>query len=129
MGTPIKRSIRTIQQHQNCTVPSTTSTMKIAIVSLVLVAAVSVNGGVLTANGMSEIYTIIGNIDKMSKGATDLNTMDQGLQTQKDEVSNALKALTENLDKKDLGTNSKDNTHKNLKWDENAGENGEWKEV
>merc|ERR1712212_1215781 len=116
MGTPIKRSIRTIQQHQHCTVLSTTSTMKIAIVSLVLVAAVSING----------------NIDKISKGATDLNTMEkrlQGLQTQKDEVSNALKALTENLDKKDLGTNSKDNTHKNLKWDENAGENGEWKEV
>merc|ERR1712055_193334 len=114
------------------TITSTTTTMKIAIVSLVLVAAVSVNGGVLTANGMTAIDTIIGNIDNMSKGATDLNTMEkrlEGLADQKDEVSNALKALTDNLDKKDLGTNSKDNTHKNMKWNKDAGENGEWQEV
>ena len=106
--------------------------MKIAIVSLVLVAAVSVNGGVLTANGMSEINTIIGNIDNMSKGATDLNTMEkrlQGLAGQKDEVSNALKALTNNLDKKDLGTNSKNNDHANLKWNKDAGDNGEWEKA
>ena len=106
--------------------------MKIAIVSLVLVAAVSVNGGVLTENGMSEINTIIGNIDNMSKGATDLNTMEkrlQGLAGQKDEVSNALKALTNNLDKKDLGTNSKNNDHANLKWNKDAGDNGEWEKA
>merc|ERR1719312_1591977 len=94
--------------------------MKFAIVSLVLVAAVSVNGGVLTANGMTAIDTIIGNIDDMSKGATDLNTMEkrlQGLEGQKLQVENALKALTDNLDKKNLGANSKNNDHNNMKWD------------
>merc|ERR1711875_155745 len=101
------------------TVPSTTSIMKFAIVSLVLVAAVSVNGGVLTANGMTAIDTIIGNIDDMSKGATDLNTMEsrlKGLEGQKLQVENALSALTDNLDKKNLGTNSKGNDHTNMKW-------------
>merc|ERR1712121_529122 len=119
MGTPIKRSIRTIQQHQHCTVSSTTSTMKIAIVSLVLVAAVSINGeGVLVNNGMQAIFDIIGNIDDMSKGATDLNTMEKRLEGQKLQVENALKALTDNLDKKKLGTNSKDNDHTNMKWND-----------
>merc|ERR1712203_465298 len=132
MGTPIKRSIRTIQQHQHCTVPSTTSTMKIAIVSLVLVAAVSVNGGVLSENGMSAIETIIENIDDMSKGATDLNTMEkrlEGLQGQKDEISNALAALTVNLDKKNLGTNSKDNEHDNMKKETPGDETSAWVSV
>ena len=95
--------------------------MKIAIVSLVLVAAVSVNGGVLKANGMTAIDTIIGNIDDMSKGATDLNTMEKrlkGLEGQKLQVENALSALTDNLDKKNLGTNSKGNDHTNMKWNE-----------
>merc|ERR1712131_266490 len=80
MGTPIKRSIGTIQQHQHCTFPSTTSTMKIAILSLVLVAAVSIDGGVLKGNGMDNIYSIIETIDNMSKGATDLNTMEARLE-------------------------------------------------
>merc|ERR1711973_66770 len=122
MGTPIKRSIRTIQQHQHCTVSSTTSTMKIAIVFLVLVAAVSINGeGVLVNNGMQAIFDIIGNIDDMSKGATDLNRMEkrlEGLEGQKLQVENALKALTDNLDKKNLGTNSKTNDHTNMKWND-----------
>merc|ERR1719312_564487 len=92
--------------------------MKFAIVSLVLVAAVSVNGGVLTANGMTAIDTIIGNIDDMSKGATDLNTMEKRLEGQKLQVENALSALTDNLDKKNLGTNSKGNDHTNMKWND-----------
>merc|ERR1712203_518812 len=132
MGTPIKRSIRTIQQHQHCTVPSTTSTMKIAIVSLVLVAAVSVNGGVLSENGMSAIETIIENIDDMSKGATDLNTMEkrlEGLQDQKDQVESALTALTTNLDKKNLGTNSMTNDHTNMKKETPGEEESAWVEV
>merc|ERR1712126_633644 len=72
MGTPIKRSIGTIQQHQHCTFPSTKSTVKIAILSLVLVSAVSIDGGVLKGNGMDDIHSIIETIDNMSKAATDL---------------------------------------------------------
>merc|ERR1712117_518489 len=89
---------------------------KIAIVSLVLVAAVSVNGGVLSSNGMGAIETIINNIDDMSHAATDLNTMEKrlhGLEDQQTDVAAALKALTDNLDKKNLGTNSKNNDHTN----------------
>jgi len=102
------------------TITSTTTTMKIAIVSLVLVAAVSVNGGVLSTNGMSAIETIINNIDDMSHAATDLNTMEKrlkGLEAQKTDVENALSALTDNLDKENLGSNSKNNDHTNKKKD------------
>merc|ERR1712198_535231 len=100
-------------------VQSTTSIMKLAIVSLVLVAAVSINGeGVLVNNGMQAIFDIIGNIDDMSKGATDLNTMEKRLEGEKLQVENALKALTDNLDKKNLGTNSKTNDHTNMKWND-----------
>merc|ERR1711973_707362 len=94
---------------------TTTTTMKIAIVSLVLVAAVSVNGGVLSSNGMSAIETIIDNIDDMSHAATDLNTMEKGLEAQKTDVENALSALTDNLNKENLGSNSKNNDHTNKK--------------
>merc|ERR1711978_627146 len=93
---------------------TTTTTMKIAIVSLVLVAAVSVNGGVLSSNGMSAIETIIDNIDDMSHAATDLNTMEKrlkGLEAQKPDAENALSALTDNLNKENLGSNSKNNDH------------------
>merc|ERR1711972_946937 len=110
---------------QSCTkhrtITSKTSTMKIAIVSLVLVAAVSVNGAVLSGNGMSAIESIIGTIDNMSKGATDLNTMEarlEGLAGKKETVDNAFAALKNNLDKTKLGTNSADNSHDNLKWSE-----------
>merc|ERR1712240_890357 len=116
MGTPIKRSIGTIQQHQHCTIPSTTSTMKIAILSLVLVAAVSIDGGVLKGNGMANIHEIIGTIDNMSKGATDLNTMEarlEGLSGKKETIDNAFAALKDNLDKNNLGTNSAGNLHTN----------------
>merc|ERR1711973_940443 len=106
---------------QSCTkhrtIPSTTSTMKIAIVSLFLVAAVSVNGEVLTANGMNEIDSIIGTIDNMAKGATDLNTMEsrlQGLAGQKTKVEGAFNALKTNLDKPKLGTDSANNDHRNV---------------
>merc|ERR1711872_683046 len=125
MGTPIKRSIGTIQQHQHCTIPSTTS-MKIAILSLVLVAAVSIDGGVLKGNGMDNIHSIIETIDNMSKGATDLNTMEgrlQGLSGKKDTIDSAFAALKNNLDKTKLGTNSADNKHDNLKWND---EDKEW---
>merc|ERR1712126_383680 len=125
MGTPIKRSIGTIQQHQHCTFPSTKSTMKIAIVSLVLVAAVSVNGAVLSGNGMSAIESIFGTIDNMSKGATDLNTMEarlEGLSGKKETVEKAFAALKDNLDKTKLGTNSADNSHDNLKWNTDTNE-------
>merc|ERR1712234_70311 len=100
---------------------SITTTMKIAIVSLVLVAAVSVNGAVLSGNGMSDIESIIGTIDNMSKGATDLNTMEarlEGLSTKKDTIDSAFAALKNNLDKTKLGTNSADNKHDNLKWND-----------
>jgi len=99
------------------TIPSTTTTMKFAIVSLFLVAAVSVNGEVLTANGMNDIDSIIGTIDNMAKGATDLNTMEsrlQGLSLQKDKVDSAFNALKTNLDKNNLGTNSAANDHDNV---------------
>merc|ERR1712136_323276 len=98
------------------TILSITTTMKIAIVSLVLVAAVSVNGAVLSGNGMSDIESIIGTIDNMSKGATDLNTMEarlEGLSTKKDTIDNAFAALKDNLDKNNLGTNSAGNLHTN----------------
>merc|ERR1712135_117847 len=104
---------------QHCTIPSTTSTMKIAILSLVLVAAVSIDGGVLKGNGMEDIHSIIETIDNMSKAATDLNTMEsrlEGLSTKKDTVDSAFAALKNNLDKTKLGTNSADNKHDNLKW-------------
>merc|ERR1712133_173181 len=107
---------------QSCTkhrtIPSTTSTMKIAILSLVLVAAVSIDGGVLKGNGMEDIYSIIETIDSMSKGATDLNTMEsrlEGLSGKKDTIDSAFAALKNNLDKTKLGTNSADNKHDNLK--------------
>merc|ERR1712112_126905 len=110
---------------QSCTkhrtIPSTTSTMKIAILSLVLVAAVSIDGGVLKGNGMEDIYSIIETIDNMSKGATDLNTMEarlEGLSGKKDTIDSAFAALKNNLDKTRLGTNSADNKHDNLKWNE-----------
>merc|ERR1712112_662945 len=98
------------------TILSITTTMKIAIVSLVLVAAVSVNGAVLSGNGMSDIESIIGTIDNMSKGATDLNTMEarlEGLAGKKETVDNAFAALKNNLDKNNLGTNSAGNLHTN----------------
>ena len=91
--------------------------MKIAIVSLFLVAAVSVNGEVLTANGMNDIDSIIGTIDNIGKGATDLNTMEsrlKGLAGQKDKVEGAFNALKTNLDKTTLGTNSENNDHRNV---------------
>ena len=95
--------------------------MKIAILSLVLVAAVSIDGGVLKGNGMEDIHSIIETIDNMSKGATDLNTMEarlQGLSGKKDTIDSAFAALKDNLDKTKLGTNSEDNSHDNLKWSE-----------
>merc|ERR1711921_56923 len=107
------------------TILSITTTMKIAIVSLVLVAAVSVNGAVLSGNGMSDIESIIGTIDNMSKGATDLNTMEarlEGLAGKKETIDNAFAALKDNLDKNNLGTNSEDNSHANLKWNEDSKE-------
>ena len=104
--------------------------MKFAIVSLVLVAAVSINGeGVLVNNGMQAIFDIIGNIDGMSKAATDLNTMEsrlEGLQDQKLQVENALTALTVNLDKKNLGTNSMTNDHTNMKKEDPRDEESAW---
>ena len=90
--------------------------MKIAIVSLVLVAAVSVNGGVLQGNGMAAIDSIIDTIDKMSDGATDLNTMEsrlKGLQDQQGQITNAFTALKTNLNKANLGTNTEANEHTN----------------
>merc|ERR1711972_798088 len=115
---------------QSCTkhrtIPSTTSTMKIAILSLVLVAAVSIDGGVLKGNGMDNIYSIIETIDNMSKGATDLNTMEarlEGLSGKKDTIDSAFAALKNNLDKTKLGANSADNKHDNLKWND---EDKEW---
>merc|ERR1712133_258983 len=88
---------------QSCTkhrtIPSTTSTMKIAMLSLVLVAAVSIDGGVLKGNGMDNIYSIIETIDNMSKGATDLNTMEarlEGLSGKKDTIDSAFAALENN---------------------------------
>merc|ERR1711972_554744 len=115
---------------QSCTkhrtIPSTTSTMKIAILSLVLVAAVSIDGGVLKGNGMDNIYSIIETIDNMSKGATDLNTMEarlEGLSGKKDTIDSAFAALKNNLDKTKLGTNSADNKHDNLEWND---EDKEW---
>merc|ERR1712029_415645 len=105
------------------TILSITTTMKIAIVSLVLVAAVSVNGAVLSGNGMSDIESIIGTIDNMSKGATDLNTMEarlEGLSTKKDTVEKAFAALKDNLDKNNLGTNSAGNLHTNKKLEGDA---------
>merc|ERR1712243_464621 len=104
------------------TILSITTTMKIAIVSLVLVAAVSVNGAVLSGNGMSDIESIIGTIDNMSKGATDLNTMEarlEGLSTKKDTVEKAFAALKDNLDN-NLGTNSAGNLHTNKKLEGDA---------
>merc|ERR1711955_121661 len=132
MGTPIKRSIGTIQQHQHCTFPSTKSTMKIAILSLVLVAAVSIDGGVLKGNGMDNIYSIIETVDNMSKGATDLNTMEarlEGLSGKKDTIDSAFAALKNNLDKTKLGTNSADNTHVNKKLVNPDDENEGWTDV
>merc|ERR1712112_389191 len=115
---------------QSCTrhrtIPSTTSTMKIAIVSLVLVAAVSVNGGVLQGNGMAAIDSIIDTIDKMSDGATDLNTMEsrlKGLQDQQGQITNAFTALKTNLNKDNLGTNSANNEHANMA---QPGGTGDW---
>jgi len=100
------------------TIPSTAPTMKIAIVALVLVAAVSVNGGVLSGNGMEDIDSIIDAIDDMSAGATDLNSMEsrlEGLKDQKAQIDGALAALTANLNKANLGVNTKANTHDNVK--------------
>merc|ERR1712112_550945 len=77
------------------TIPSTTSTMKIAIVSLVLVAAVSVNGGVLQGNGMAAIDSIIDTIDKMSDGATDLNKANLGTNTEANEHTNKMQNADE----------------------------------
>merc|ERR1712055_710680 len=119
---------------QSCTkhrtVPSTTSIMKFAIVSLVLVAAVSINGeGVLVNNEMQAIFDIIGNIDGMSKAATDLNPMEsrlEGLEDQKLQVQNALEALTDNLDKTGLGTNTMANDHVSMKWN---GDDSAWEPV
>merc|ERR1712018_783539 len=107
------------------TIPSTTSTMKIAIVSLVLVAAVSVNGGVLDANGMEAIDEIISTIDGMSAGATDLNAMESrlsGLKDQQDQITKAFAALSTNLNKANLGIN----THTNM---EQPGGVGDWAPV
>merc|ERR1712064_217674 len=114
------------QATKHRTIPSTTSTMKIAILSLVLVSAVSIDGGVLKGNGMEDIHSIIETIDNMSKAATDLNTMEsrlEGLSTKKDTIDSAFAALKNNLDKTKLGTNSADNKHDNLKWND---EDKEW---
>merc|ERR1712156_416977 len=92
------------------TIPSTAPTMKIAIVALVLVAAVSVNGGVLSGNGMEDIDSIIDSIDGMSAGATDLNSMESRLKDQKAQIDGALAALQANLNKANLGVNTKTNT-------------------
>merc|ERR1712198_261019 len=95
---------------QSCTkhrtIPSTTSTMKIAILSIVLVAAVSIDGAVLKGNGMTNIHEIIETIDNMSKGATDLN----------------------NMDKTKLGTNSENNEHVNKKLKNPANEKEGWED-
>merc|ERR1712018_172296 len=121
---------------QSCTkhrtIPSTTSTMKIAILSLVLFAAVSINGGVLKGNGMQNIHSIIETIDNMSKGATDLNTMEarlQGLSGKKDTIDSAFAALKDNLDKTKLGTNSENNEHVNKKLINPANEKEGWEDV
>merc|ERR1712198_211624 len=121
---------------QSCTkhrtIPSTTSTMKIAILSLVLVAAVSIDGAVLKGNGMTNIHEIIETIDNMSKGATDLNIMEarlQGLSGKKDTIDSAFAALKDNLDKTKLGTNSENNEHVNKKLKNPANEKEGWEDV
>merc|ERR1712088_90307 len=78
---------------------------------------------------MQAIFDIIGNIDGMSKAATDLNTMEsrlEGLEDQKLQVQNALEALTDNLDKTGLGTNTMANDHVNMKWN---GDDSAWEPV
>merc|ERR1712002_133579 len=50
----------------------------------------------------------------------------KGLEGEKLQVSTALKVLTDNLDKKNLGTNSKNNDHTNMKWNDG---NDEWEAV
>merc|ERR1712126_553871 len=117
---------------KHCTIPSTTSNMKIAILSLVLVAAVSIDGAVLKGNGMTNIHEIIETIDNMSKGATDLNTMEsrlEGLSGKKITIDKAFAALKDNLDKTKLGTNSEDNGHVNKKLKDPKDEKSGWEDV
>ena len=105
--------------------------MKFAIITLFVVAAASVNGeevldrAVLEDNGMNDIKDIIGDIDGMSKGAEDLNTMEsrlQGLEEEAEAVYKAREILTSNMDKTKLGIHSKDNSHPNKK----QNNEGEW---
>ena len=105
--------------------------MKFAIITLLVVAASSVNGeevldrAVLEDNGMNDIKDIIGDIDGMSKGAEDLNTMEsrlQGLEEEAEAVYKAREILTSNMDKTKLGINSKDNSHPTKK----QNNQGEW---
>jgi len=68
----------------------------------------------------------------MSKGATDLNTMEarlEGLSGKKETVEKAFAALKDNLDKTKLGTNSEDNTHVNKKLVNPDDENEGWTDV
>merc|ERR1712133_105294 len=121
MGTPIKRSIGTIQQHQHCTFPPRKSPFFL----LSLLLPFQLTEGFLKA---MEWTTFIQSSKPLITCPKELllNTMEarlEGLSGKKDTIDSAFAALKNNLDKTKLGTNSADNKHDNLKWND---EDKEW---
>ena len=68
--------------------------MKFAIIALALVAAVAVEGGVLSDNGLETIATIQANVEDIGQASDDLNSMEIKLAGLADEEAKITKAKT-----------------------------------
>ena len=81
------------------------SAMKFAIIALALVAAVAVEGGVLSDNGLETIATIQANVEDIGQASDDLNAMEiklAGLADEEATISAAKDLMTAQMSKEQL---------------------------
>ena len=79
--------------------------MKFAIIALALIAAVAVEGGVLSDNGLETIATIQANVEDIGQASDDLNAMEiklAGLADEEAKISAAKDLMTTQMSKAEL---------------------------
>ena len=79
--------------------------MKFAIIALALVAAVAVEGGVLSDNGLGTIATIQANVEDIGQASDDLNAMEiklAGLADEEAKITKAKDLMTTQMSKAQL---------------------------
>ena len=79
--------------------------MKFAIIALALIAAVAVEGGVLSDNGLETIATIQANVEDIGQASDDLNAMEiklAGLADEEEKITKAKTLMTTQMSKEQL---------------------------